>query len=77
MRRPDIVLNGHDHDYERTKPLSAGAVQATPAEGTIFVVAGSAGAVLYDAGSDFYTEKSEKTNSFVTSSGCCGPCRFR
>jgi hypothetical protein len=65
MARPDLVLNGHDHDYERTKPLRAGMVQSDPAAGTVYVVAGSAGAVLYDSGSDFYTEKSEKTNSFV------------
>lgn len=32
-QRPDLVLNGHDHTYERTKPLRNGAEQATAADG--------------------------------------------
>ena len=59
------MLNGHDHTYERTKPLRNGAEQATPADGTIYVIAGSSGAPLYDSGSDFWTAKSESTYSFV------------
>ena len=30
-----------------------------------YVIAGSSGAPLYDAGSDFWTAYAEKTNSFV------------
>lgn len=63
--RPDLVLNGHDHDYERTKPLRNSQPQATANEGTTYIVAGSSGAPLYDAAADFWTEYSEKTNSFV------------
>jgi hypothetical protein len=59
----DLVLNGHDHDYEVTKPLLNGAVQASNADGTVYVVAGGAGAELYDAGSEFWTQYSEKTYS--------------
>lgn len=59
----DLVLNGHDHDYEVSKPLRGGAVQASNATGTVFVVAGGAGAELYDNGSEFWTEYSEKTYS--------------
>jgi len=61
----DMVFNGHDHDYERTKPLNGMEVKQTPAEGTIYVVAGSAGAVLYDVGSQYWTEKSEKVFNFA------------
>src|SRR5205823_5265636 len=34
----DLVLSGHDHDYERTKPMRAGAPQATAAQGTVFLI---------------------------------------
>ena len=61
----DLVLNGHDHDYERTKPMRGATPGATPADGTVYLVVGSAGAALYDAGSMFWTEKSEKTYNFV------------
>lgn len=44
----DLVLNGHAHDYERTLPMRAGKAGMTPADGTIFVVAGGSGAPLYD-----------------------------
>jgi hypothetical protein len=59
----DLVLNGHDHDYEVTKPLFGGQVQASNADGTVFVVAGGAGAELYDAGNEFWTQYAEKTYS--------------
>ena len=59
----DLVLNGHDHDYEVSKPMIAAQVQPSPAGSTVFVVAGGAGAELYDNGSDFWTQYSEKTYS--------------
>jgi Calcineurin-like phosphoesterase/Purple acid Phosphatase, N-terminal domain len=52
----DLVINGHNHVYERTDPLRAGAVTKaaptgatvhTPVDGTTYVVAGSSGASLY------------------------------
>ncbi|HEX4790794.1 MAG TPA: metallophosphoesterase family protein, partial [Actinospica sp.] len=52
----DLVVNGHNHVYERTDPLKAGAVTtAAPTgstvhsatQGTTYVVAGSAGNSLY------------------------------
>jgi hypothetical protein len=61
----DLVINGHDHDYERTKPLKAGMVQSSSTQGTTYLVVGSAGAPLYDNGSDFWTAFSSKTYSFV------------
>jgi len=58
----DLVLNGHDHDYERSHPMNAGAVAAS---GTVYLVSGGAGATLYDAGTGAWTAKSEKRNHFV------------
>jgi hypothetical protein len=43
----DLVLNGHEHQYEVTKPIAAGTVQATNVTGTVYVVAGGAGAESY------------------------------
>jgi hypothetical protein len=62
QHRVDLVLNGHDHDYERSKPMRG--TTAGP-DGTVYLVVGSAGAPLYDNGSDFWTAFSEKTNSYA------------
>jgi hypothetical protein len=59
----DLVLNGHDHDYERSKPMRAGQVQASPADGTIYLVSGGAGAELYENGNDFWTQTSASLHS--------------
>jgi acid phosphatase type 7 len=62
----DLVLNGHDHDYEVTKPLVGQTPQATNAAGTVYVVAGGAGAELYDNDMGFWTQYSEKTYNAAT-----------
>ncbi|MEZ4400215.1 MAG: metallophosphoesterase family protein [Kofleriaceae bacterium] len=59
----DLVLNGHDHDYERSKPMRANQAQASAADGTIYVVSGGAGAELYGNGADFWTEVSASLHS--------------
>jgi hypothetical protein len=59
----DLVLNGHDHDYEVSFPLLGQAVQSTNATGTVYVVAGGAGAELYQNGQGFWTDYSESTYS--------------
>jgi acid phosphatase type 7 len=61
----DLDLAGHDHDYERTKPMRGNTPGITNADGTIYIVCGSAGAPLYPAGSDFWTATSEGTYSFA------------
>jgi hypothetical protein len=63
--RVDIVFNGHDHDYERSRPMRKAMVQSDPSQGTVFVVVGAAGADLYDNGHDYWTAFSEKTYSFA------------
>lgn len=57
----DLVLNGHEHLYEITKPLNNNTVQATNATGTVYVVAGGAGAMLDTPGTDFWTQYTEST----------------
>jgi predicted phosphodiesterase len=61
----DLVINGHDHNYERSFPMFGNQVKATPAEGTVYLVAGSAGAELYDNGTGFWTAYSEKTQNMA------------
>jgi len=43
----DLVLNGHEHQYEMSKPLFNKQPVATNDMGTVYVVAGGAGAELY------------------------------
>lgn len=59
----DLVIAGHDHDYEVSKPLRGNQVQASNADGTVFVVSGGAGAELYDNTMAPQTLYSEKTHS--------------
>ncbi|WP_223643668.1 metallophosphoesterase [Corallococcus sp. EGB] len=42
----DLVLTGHDHDYERTYPLLAESVAPKEKRGVTYLVVGSGGAVL-------------------------------
>lgn len=62
----DLVLAGHDHDYEVSKPLSDGAVQTSNTNATVYVVNGGAGAELYGNGTGFWTEYSESTHAAST-----------
>lgn len=59
----DLVLNGHEHTYERTHPLRGGE---RAAGGTVYVVSGGAGATLYDPGMEWFTARSAKLHSAVT-----------
>lgn len=60
----DVVVNGHDHAYERTKTLHAGAdPRGAPAmvaagQGTVYVVNAGAGASPYAVGQAAFIEKS-------------------
>ena len=55
----DMVLNGHDHDYERSKPLTGPAdspvLQSTNTAGTTYVVCAGSGAEGYGAGQNTWT----------------------
>jgi hypothetical protein len=58
----DMNVAGHDHNYERTKPLSGPAesptVQESFAKGTVYVVCAGAGADPYSAGTSAFTAMS-------------------
>jgi acid phosphatase type 7 len=59
----DLVLNGHEHDYERTFPMRADVQQASTADGTVYVVSGGAGAELYENGNERWTARSASVHS--------------
>jgi hypothetical protein len=53
----DIAFNGHDHEYERSKPLNAGTppdgapvVQQSASQGTTYIICAGAGADPYAVG---------------------------
>jgi len=54
----DLVINGHDHNYERTHPILEDAV-VDPGEGVVYVVAGSFFAPPYGNGNEWWTAVSE------------------
>jgi acid phosphatase type 7 len=62
--RVDLVLAGHEHNYERSKPLRGTEIVAA-GEGTVFLVSGGAGAPLYPQGTAAHTAFSESTEGFV------------
>lgn len=59
-----MVFNGHDHNYERTRPIRGGEVVPF-GDGTIYTVIAGVGAPLYDNGAQWWTETSEKVGSFA------------
>ena len=54
----DLVLNGHDHNYERTHPIRGDQVVG-PGEGVVYVVAGAFYAPSYGNGNEWWTAVSE------------------
>ncbi|MCB9525120.1 MAG: metallophosphoesterase family protein [Myxococcales bacterium] len=60
----DAVFNGHDHNYERTRPIRNNQV-VPPGQGTYYVVAAGVGAPMYDNGSQWWTAISESTPSYA------------
>jgi hypothetical protein len=46
----ELVLNGHDHLYQRSQPLRAGQVTAVEAGGTVYLVSGAGSAADYPCG---------------------------
>jgi hypothetical protein len=52
----DMVLQGHDHAYLRTRPMAQGKPVGSPSEGTVYVVSVS-GEKFYEQDPRAYTEK--------------------
>lgn len=59
----DLVLNGHDHNYERTVPILAGS-KTTADKGIVYVVAGGFFAPPYDNGNSWFTHISHHGNKY-------------
>lgn len=63
----DLALGGHDHNYERSKPLTGPAMTPTihtsPADGTVYVVCAGSGADSYGPGTSTFTELSHGYDS--------------
>jgi len=51
----DLVVNGHDHLYERTYPIYENTVKSSPSEGTVYIVSGGWGAPLYSGSANWWT----------------------
>lgn len=60
----DLVLNGHDHNYERSCYVNGGACAST-GDGTVYVVTAGIGAPLYGNGSDWWTRISASRPNYV------------
>jgi len=60
----DLVLTGHDHNYQRTHPLVDGA-RVADGEGVVYVVTGGSGAPLYGVDPAAVMAVQEETNHYV------------
>jgi len=61
----DVVLNGHDHIYERTCPIKNDACTTIDDGGVVYFVTGGAGASLYSTNGDWFTANSSSKNHFL------------
>lgn len=74
----DVVVNGHDHAFERTKPLRAGGnprgapTVTEPGRGTVYVVNAGAGAPAYGVADAPFMEKSATFGKGTPYSGLYG-----
>ena len=71
-RGVQLVISAHEHDYERTVKLRAGAPAA---DGVTYVVAGGGGAPLYPAGSETWTAHAASAHHYVR--GTVAECTIR
>jgi len=83
QHKVDIMFNGHNHQYERTKMIKGGVEDTT--DGVIYVVAGGGGAPLYNCKSDLELSPEElafkniciKTFNYVIGDvDCTGVCKI-
>jgi hypothetical protein len=64
--RVPLVFSGHDHDYQRSKPIRANQI-AEDDDGTVYIVTGGGGGrtALRGVSADWFTNVSQKTFEFV------------
>lgn len=61
----DIDFAGHDHHYERSKPIYDQSVVSDYGDGTMYIVTGGAGAPLYGFSSQWHQEIAVQTFHYV------------
>lgn len=65
----NIIFSGHDHDYERSKPINYTKSNSSPQpsynNASMYVVSGGWGAPLYSVGSNWWTAYSSSVYNFV------------
>lgn len=61
----DLVLTGHEHDFEISKDLDGAGQEVTSGRGTTYIIAGGAGAPLYAARTRPWTRYSESVSNFL------------
>jgi hypothetical protein len=68
----NLVINGHDHSYERTIPIRGGAPTPFNTGGIVYIVTGGGGRGLYPVGTSWFTAHSQSVHHFarLTLSGC-------
>jgi Calcineurin-like phosphoesterase/Iron/zinc purple acid phosphatase-like protein C len=64
QHKVDLVLMGHEHNYERTYPMLGDQVVGA-GQGTVYLTTGGGGADLYDVGTSDFTAYSESAFNFV------------
>jgi hypothetical protein len=62
--RVDVVFAGHDHHYERTKPMRGGQA-VLPGGGTVYVTTGGGGKTIRPVGTSSFTARSESAYHFI------------
>lgn len=68
----NLMIAGHDHDYERTIPIQGDRPASFAEGGIVYLVTGGGGATLYPVGANWFTASSRAVHHFtrVTLSGC-------
>ncbi len=62
----DLVFNGHNHTYERTCPIKAGACTTRADGGVVYVVTAGAGPALHDSTGAWFSVLHLSLHHFVT-----------
>ncbi|HZD43116.1 MAG TPA: metallophosphoesterase family protein [Methanomicrobiales archaeon] len=66
----DLVVNSHDHDYERTYPINLSVSEKSPVSGsnhgTTYVVSGGWGAPLYEGHAGWWSAKGPESITHFT-----------
>jgi hypothetical protein len=61
----DLVLSGHNHNYERTHPIRDGSLSRLQSGGVVYITTGGGGGRLYDVPGDWFTAAKAKAYHFV------------